>query len=96
MARFSLAERKRLDHFSAHFGYLTLQRTHTRLPGVVANDIETGLLGDLDLTGFQTIQFGLLGNQVALRDVELFVLGVTRYPNHFHAIKQRSRDVHRI
>jgi hypothetical protein len=38
----------------------------------------------------------LLRRQIALRDVELFVLGVACQANHFHPIEQRRRDIHRI
>jgi hypothetical protein len=38
----------------------------------------------------------LLGQQVLHGDVGLLVLGVTRQANHFHAVEQCRRNVHRV
>ena len=38
----------------------------------------------------------MLGQQIFDGDIDLFVLGVARQTNHFHAVQQGRRNVHRI
>ena len=84
------------DHLAADLGQLSLQRTHAGLAGVVAHDIDQRRLGNVDFVGLQAVALFLLGNQITLGDVELFVFRVARQADHFHAIQQRPRNVHGV
>src|SRR5690606_30346857 len=75
---------------------LTLEIAHARLARVVADDVENRLVGDLELVLLQAVLPHLLRNQVAARDVELLVLGVTRDADDLHAVEQRRRNVQAV
>ena len=45
-----------------------------------------------ELVVLQAVVLHLLGQQVALRDVDLLVLGVARQADHFHPVEQRRRE----
>src|SRR6185295_18235851 len=67
-----------LDRLAADLGDLALERAHTGLARVVADDAADRALGDLELLVLHAVVLALLGQQVALRDVDLLVLGVAR------------------
>ncbi len=91
-----LLQQQLLDHLAADLRDLALQRPHAGFTGVVADDVAQRAFRHLDLATLQTVVLGLLGQQVALGDVDLFVLGVARQPDHFHPVEQRRRDVQRV
>ena len=92
----SLTQSKGFHHLSAHLGDLSLQRSDTRLTGVVTDNIQTGLRRDINLVWLQPIELGLLGYEVLLSDIQFFVFGIAGDSNHFHSIQQRSGDIHGV
>ena len=44
----------------------------------------------------QAVRFHLLGDQVTLGDLDLFVLGVALEPDDLHSVEQRLRHVERV
>src|SRR3569623_1675866 len=89
-------EQNFLHHLAAQFGALAFEITHAGLARVVADDVPDGPFGDVDLILFETVGLDLLRHQIALGDVELFVLGISRDADHFHAVEQRRRNVEAV
>ena len=71
----------------------TLKSAHARLAGPVADDVDDGLSGEVDLFSLEPRGAKLLGNQVVLGDVDLLLLGIARKRNHLHAVQQGRRNV---
>ena len=91
-----LVEQQRLDRLAADLGDLAFQRAHAGLAGVEAQDVADHRLGDLQLALFQAIVADLLGQQVALGNGDLLVLGVAGQADDLHPVQQRRRDVERV
>src|SRR5205823_1590128 len=72
-----LAFRDAPRFLAADRAYVALQIADARLPRVMADDVADRFFRELDLLRFQAVLIDLPRNQVALRDVELLVLGVT-------------------
>ena len=60
--------------------------------GVLADQVAERIVGELDLLVRQPVRFDLLGDEVALGDPQLLVLGVTRQTDDLHAVEERRRD----
>ena len=58
----------------------------------MTNDFQNTFVSKFELLSAQAVRFGLLRNQVALRDFEFLAFRVTRQPQHFQAILQCRRD----
>ena len=54
------------------------------------------LIVDLPFLRLQTVVLALLGDQVALGDLDLLVLRVTGETDDLHAVQQGRRDVQRV
>ena len=87
---------KGLNHFSADFGNLALQRTHARLAGVITDDVEASLRRKLNLIRLEAIQLGLLWNQITQRYIQFLVFGVARNPDNLHAIEEWPGNIHGV
>ena len=75
-----------------HGGDLSLHIAHARLARVVTNQVHQRLIRD-DRLGFgQPVILALLRQDVALCDLHLLRLGVSRNLDNLHAIAQRRRD----
>ena len=71
----------------------TFEVSHACFPRVAVNQVVQRLVGEFNLFAQrQTVFLGLPGNQKALRDVDLFLFGVTREFDDLHAIAQRFRN----
>src|SRR5690606_8655546 len=70
---------------------LALQRAHAGLAGVVADQVAQTIFGQLELAFRQAVRFDLLGDQVALSDLDLLVLRVAFEPDDLHPVEQRLR-----
>ncbi|MCY1278548.1 hypothetical protein D9M69_328910 [compost metagenome] len=94
--RKALLTRVLLHGLAADLGELALEAAHTSFAGVVTNDVADGRFVELQFALLEAVGLGLLGREVFDRDIDLLVLGVTRQPDHFHAIQQRGRNVHGV
>src|SRR6185503_20323094 len=62
------------------------------LARVIACDLSQSGVSDLRLFRLEAVRFELAAHEVALRDLDLLLLGVTGELDHFHAVAQRPRD----
>src|SRR5690606_34871382 len=85
-----------LDDLAADLRDLALKAAHARLAGVVPDDRPHRVLADLDLVPLQAVCLDLLGDEIAKRDIGLFILGVAGQADYFHSIQQRTGNVHRV
>src|SRR5262249_10873121 len=69
-----------------------LEVSHARLARVMGDDFRQCLVGDLDLISPQPIRLQLPAQEIASRDLELFLPGVTGEADDFHPIAQRTWD----
>ncbi len=76
-----------------HAADLPLQVAAAGLPRVAADDRPERAVGDRCVLGGEAVGGELPADQVALGDLQLFILGVARQLDHFHAVAQRPRDV---
>ena len=82
-----------LGHVAAdQGGDLALQVAHAGLARVLADDQTERFLRDRDLAGMQAVREHLLGDQEALGDLHLLLLGVAREVQDLHPVAQRGRD----
>ena len=63
---------------------------------MVADEVAQRVVGDRPLLRGQPVLLELFRNQVALRDLDLLVLGVARNADDLHPVHQRLRHVQRI
>jgi len=68
---------------------LAFEAPHAGLPRVVLDDLAQRLVGDLDLARLQAVRLHLPRHQVAPRNLQLLVGGVTGKADDFHAVAQR-------
>src|SRR5712672_1791214 len=68
------------------------QVAHAGLARVVADDDADRVLGDLALLRCEAARRELAFEQVALRDLKLFLLGVAGYLDDLHAVADRARN----
>ena len=54
------------------------------------NHPDQGLVGESDLPGIQAVAFQLLGHQVILGNVKLFIFRVAVDLNYLHPVQQRA------
>ena len=74
----------------------TFERADTRFARVVADQIAQTVLGELKFALFQPMLCNLLGQQVPLCDLDLFVLGIAFEPDDLHPVQQRLRKVETV
>ena len=96
MARLALPKGEGFNQLPADLCNLTLQGTNAGFAGIVPDDIQTRGFGNVDLANLQPIEFGLLRNEVTLRNAELFVFRITRNADDFHAVQQWPGDIHGV
>src|SRR3569832_1697060 len=72
---------------------LALELTHARLTGVRGDDLAHRVVGERELFRGQAVRLELALHEVALRDLELLLLGVTREVDDLHTVEERTRDV---
>jgi len=82
----------RAGYLSADRGDLPLEVANSRFAGVMADDSLNAFFAELKVLGLQSIGFDLLRNQESAGDLDLFVFGVAREAQDFHAILQRLRN----
>jgi hypothetical protein len=68
-------------------GDLALEIAHARLAGVAADDLLQGRILELPLARLQAMVLALVGDQVALGDLDLLVLGVAGKADDLHAVE---------
>ena len=66
-----------LHHLAANLGNLALQRAHAGLAREVAHDVANRALRDLEFILLEPVVLQLLGQQVALSDIDFLILGIT-------------------
>ena len=77
---------------AADIGDLALEVSHAGLAGIGADDAADGVVLDLELRGLEAVLFALLRDQVALCDLELFLVGVAVELDDLHAVEQGAWD----
>ena len=85
-----------LHRLAGQVGDLALQVPHAGLARVVADQVAQRVVGDVPLVGLQAVRLGLLGDQVALGDLDLLILGVAGDADDLHAVHQRLRHVQAV
>ena len=70
-----LVQQQRLDGLAADLGQLAFQRAHAGLPRVETQDVAQHRFAHRQLTGLEAVVPDLLGQQVALGNRDLLVLG---------------------
>ena len=66
------------------------QAAYTGFSGIAADDFPNSIIADAQLRLLQTMLFHLLGNQMILRNHQLFFIRVRSQFNDLHAVQQRS------
>src|SRR5262249_5586846 len=90
------ADRAALPFGNAHGGMaqrladLPLQIAHARFARVALDDVADDVVADLDLPRLKAIRLELALHQVAARDLELLLGGVTGEADDLHAVAQRT------
>ena len=92
--RLGLALEDLAQRLARHLGDLALERAHAGLAGIMADQRAQAVLGQRQLAVLEAVRFDLLGDQVALGDLDLLVLGIAFEPDDLHAVEQRLRHVH--
>ena len=75
---------------------LAFQVAHAGFACVVTHDALHRRFRHFQFADLQPVRLQLLRQQVAHRDVDLFILGVAGDADHFHAVQQWTWDVQRI
>ncbi len=73
-------------------GHLALQHPHARLPGVGGDHLPDGAVGHLQLGPLQAVALQLLGQQVALGDLKLLLVGIAGQLDDLHPVQQGPGD----
>ena len=81
---------KRHSGFTAQLTKLTLQHADTALAGIVGDGAANGVFREFQLCFLQTMLLQLLGQQVALGDLQLFLVGVAAQFDQLHTVEERS------
>ena len=76
--------------FTAQLAKLTLQYADTALAGIVGDGAADGVFREFQLRFLQTMLLQLLGQQVALGDLQLFLVGVAAQFNQLHTVEEGS------
>ena len=79
-------------HLASDASDVAFELSHTSLASVTADDPLDCFIGELKLLLAQSGLLDLPWDQVSLGDVKLLLFGISREPNHFHAVSQRWRD----
>ena len=73
------------------------QRAYTGLPGIVLDHPLQHSVAGFQRVRFHPVLFDLLGQQVPLQDLELFLLRIAGHLDQFHPVQQRRGNrLHRI
>ena len=78
--------------FSVQRSDYPLQITDARLPGIAADQLMEGVVGDFYRFTGQAVLFHLLGNQMPFGDLEFFLVSIAGQLNDVHTVQQRPRD----
>ena len=73
-------------------GQLAFQNADAGLPGVGGDHLPDGPVGHLQLGFLQAVALHLLGQEVALGDLELLLVGVAGQFNDLHPVQQGPGD----
>ena len=90
--RLYIAGHKPHCRLSAQLLNLPLQQTHAGFPGVAADHQPQRAVTDAQLLGRKAVGLELLGDQVALGDLHLLLVGVAGELDDLHAVQQRPGD----
>jgi len=71
---------------------LSLQNTDAGFPCVVGDGAADSAVGHMELRPLQSMLLQLLGQQMLLGDLKLFLVGIAGQLNDLHTIQQRPRD----
>ena len=85
-----------LDHLAADLGNLPLEITYAGFTRVVADNVTDRILADKQFLFLEPVVPDLLGQQVPHGYIDLFILGIAGNADNFHAIQQRTGNIHGI
>ena len=88
----SLVSHHLLGTVAHHVADAALQVTHTRLTGVVVDDVHDDVLGESDLLGVQAVFLHLLGDEVALGDFVFLFAQIAAQVDNLHTVAQGGMD----
>jgi hypothetical protein len=86
------ASTNRISRFSAYCADPAFEIANARLPGIIPNDSQDGLIAECDLALPQPVFKNLSLNQVALGDMEFLLVRVSGELQDLHSVPQRPRD----
>ena len=72
----------------AYSGQLPLQHADAGLPGVPGDNLPDGVVRDAQLAALQAVALELLGQQVPLGNLQLFLIGIAGQLNDLHPVQQ--------
>ena len=90
--RFPVSLRKTNRHLASHPADRLFQKAHARFARVAADDLLERRIGQDELLRRQTGLLKLPRHDVALGDLDLFLVAVAGEPEDFQAIEQGARD----
>ena len=88
----ALAERDALGRLAADGGKIPLEHTHAGFARIERDDLADGIVAHAQLRRLEAVLFALLGQQVLLCDLQLFLVRIARELDDLHAVEQRARD----
>ena len=83
----------RQNDLAQNLAHSTFERAYARFTRVVADDVAHRAFFHHHFVFLHAVDAHLLRNEVAHRDVHLFVFGIARKRNHLHTVKQCRRNV---
>src|SRR3546814_8862958 len=83
------------QRLARQLGDFAFERAHPRLASIKLDQRAQPLGGERELTLLQPVRLDLLGEQMALGDLDLLVLGIALQPDDLHPVEQRLRQVDR-
>ena len=85
------------QHFTSRFAadcrQLTFQITHTRLSGIIADNMQHGVGRNVNLLFFQPVFFQLFRQQITLCNLHFFILDITCHLDNFHTVQKRLGNI---
>ena len=77
---------------TAELAQLPLQHPDAGFPGIGRDDPADGVVADAQLGLFQAVLLQLLGQQVLLGDLQLFLIGIAAQLDDLHPVQQGTGD----
>ena len=81
-----------LRRFAAYGCDLTFEITHARLLRITQDKLVYAVVGEAELTPFQSVALELLGDQMIFRNRQLLVVGIAVHVYDLHSVEQGQRN----